>query len=131
LSFGYRSVVAGVNSRGEPIGHRLEIDELRAAIVRRIFDFGRGDSCQRIAARLNTEGVAGPRGTWSVSSLFGSPAKGSGILNNELYVGRYVWNRSRWVKHPDTGQRERFERPPEDWQIRSLPELRIVTDAAW
>ena len=26
LSYGYRSVVAGVNARGEPIGHRLEID---------------------------------------------------------------------------------------------------------
>ena len=47
-----------MNARGDPIGHRLEIDETRAAVVRRIFDaFGAGDSCQRIAADLNAEGV--------------------------------------------------------------------------
>jgi hypothetical protein len=37
----------------------------------------------------------------SVATLFGLPAKGSGILNNELYAGRCVWNRSRWVRQPD------------------------------
>ncbi len=28
-----------------------------------------------------------------------------GLLNNELYVGRLVWNRQRFVKNPDTGKR--------------------------
>jgi len=27
-----------------------------------------------------------------VSALYGSSGKGAGVLNNELYVGRYVWN---------------------------------------
>ena len=63
LSYGYRSVVAGVNARGEPIGHRLEIDDAQAAIVREIFArYGEGESCQRIAANLNARGVRGPRG---------------------------------------------------------------------
>lgn len=102
LSFGYRSVVAGVNPRGEPIGHRLEIDETQATIVREIFvRYAGGESCQRIAADLNARGVRGPRGgTWCVSALYGSPAKGAGVLNNELYIGRYVWNRSQWIKNP-------------------------------
>lgn len=132
ISYGYRSVVAGLNARSEPIGHRLEVDETKAGVVRRIFDaFGAGDSCQRIAACLNADGIAGPRGTWSVSALFGSPLKGSGILNNELYIGRYVWNRSQWVKDPDTGKRQRFVRPREQWQVVEKPELRIVSDEAW
>ena len=139
LSYGYRSVVAGVNPRGEPIGHRLEVEESHAEIVREIFaHYGAGHSCQRIAADLNARGVPGPRrrrdcsvGTWSVSALYGSPAKGSGILNNELYIGRYVWNRSRWTKNPDTKQRERAMRPRSEWIIEERPGLRIVDPDAW
>ncbi len=133
LSFGYRSVVAGVNARGEPIGHRLEIDQAQAEIVRQIFArYSGGESCQRIAAELNARGIRGPRGgTWSVSALYGSPAKGSGVLNNELYRGRYIWNRSRWVKDPDTRQRQRIARPCDEWQIEKRPELRIIDDAGW
>jgi site-specific DNA recombinase len=132
LSYGYRSVVVGTDARGQPIGHRLEVDSAKAAVVIRIFQaFGAGDSCQRIAATLNAEGVPGPRGTWSVSALFGSPAKGSGVLNNDLYVGRYVWNRSQWIKDPDTRKRQRVIRPREDWLVVERPELRIVTDDAW
>lgn len=75
---------------------------------------------------------AGTRGgTWSVSALYGSPAKGAGVLNNELYVGRYVWNRSLWVKDPDTGKRTRIDRPRTEWQIDERAELRIVPDAAF
>jgi DNA invertase Pin-like site-specific DNA recombinase len=133
LSFGYRSVVAGLNPRGEPIGHRLEIDEAQAVIVREIFmRYAAGESCQRIAADLNARGVRGPRGgTWCVSALYGSPAKGAGVLNNELYVGRYVWNRSQWIKNPDTGKRERFIRPESEWQSVARAELRILDDDSW
>jgi DNA invertase Pin-like site-specific DNA recombinase len=133
LSYGYRSVVAGINARGEPIGHRLEIDTEQADIVREIFQrYGANESCQRIAANLNARCIRGPRGgTWCVSALYGSPAKGAGVLNNELYVGRYVWNRSRWIKNPDTGKRERFIRPESEWQSVGRPELRIVDDESW
>lgn len=133
LSFGYRSVVSGVNAKGEAIGHRLEVDLAQAAIVREIFArYGAGDSCQRIAADLNGRAVAGPRGgTWCVSALYGSPAKGSGILNNDLYAGRYIWNRSRWAKDPDTKRRERIARPQSEWQIVERPDLRIVDAGAW
>jgi len=66
-----------------------------------------------------------------VSALYGSPNKGSGVLNNELYVGRYFWNRSKWIKNPDTGKRERFIRPDNEWQSVLRPELRIVEDELW
>ena len=66
-----------------------------------------------------------------MSALFGSPNKGSGVLNSELYVGRYIWNRSQWVKDPDSGKRKRIVRPETELQVRDCPELRIVDEAAW
>ncbi len=126
LSYGYRSEAVGDD-------RRLVIVEEQAAIVREIFArYGTGESCQRIAADLNARGVRGPRGgTWCVSALYGSPAKGAGVLNNELYIGRYVWNRSQWLKDPDTGKRTRMDRPRSEWQRADVLELRIVDDDAW
>ncbi|MFA5941399.1 MAG: recombinase family protein [Sinimarinibacterium sp.] len=133
LSYGYRSVVAGVDAKNEPIGFRLELVDEQAEVVREIFArYADGASCQKIAAELNRRGVRGPRGgTWCVSALYGSPAKGAGVLNNELYVGRYIWNRSRWVKDPDTRKRQRLQRPASEWKIEQRPELRILDDAMW
>jgi site-specific DNA recombinase len=126
LSYGYRSVPAGDD-------RQLEIVPEQADIVREIFRrYAGGESCQRIAAELNRRGVPGPRGhTWSVSALYGSPRKLAGLLSNPLYVGRAYWNRSQWIKDPDTGKRERVERPRHEWQVRDVPELRIVDDLTW
>ena len=125
ISFGYRTVPADG-------GNVLEIDPEKAATVRDIFRrFAAGESCQRIAADLNARGVRGPRGTWSVSAIYGSPNKGTGILCNELYVGRYIWNRTQWVKDPDTGKRQRIERPRGEWSVQRREDLRIVPDDLW
>lgn len=133
LSYGYRSTVAGLDAKGEPIGHRLEIDEPAAEVVRWIFErYADGWSCQKITHDLNRRGVPAPRGkTWAVSALYGSPLKGSGVLNNLLYIGEYVWNRSRWVKDPDTGKRVRLDRPAEEWKRSMRPELAILSRDAW
>jgi DNA invertase Pin-like site-specific DNA recombinase len=126
ISFGYRSV-------GDERGHRLEIDPEAAEWVRWIFSrYTEGWSCQRLAAELNKQHVRSPRGTtWAVSALYGSPAKGSGVLNNEIYIGRYIWNRSQWVKEPDTGRRQRLVRPRQEWCVVERPELRILSDELW
>jgi hypothetical protein len=57
--------------------------------------------------------------------------RGTGILNNELYLGRLVWNRLTYVKDPSTGRRR--SRRNAEAQIVSLgdPELRIVSDELW
>jgi site-specific DNA recombinase len=125
-AYGYRSVEA----EG---GKRLVIDETEADIVREIFRlFAAGQSARSIAHRLNERGVPSPRGgTWAVSALSGDAAKGLGLLNNEMYVGRWVWNKRQWLKDPDTGARRYIDRPREEWQTREMPELRIVTDEVW
>jgi len=125
-SYGYRIV------RGEG-GSQYEIDDEEARWVRWIFErYASGHSAGGIAHELNRLGVPSPRGsTWAKSAVYGSPIKGSGVLNNTLYVGRYVWNRSQWVKDPDTGRRQRVERPRAEWQEMDCPELRIVPESVW
>jgi site-specific DNA recombinase len=133
VSFGYRSVVAGVDAHGVPIGHRLEVEPETARWVKWIFEeFAAGASITTIVHGLNRQGISGPRGgTWARSALYGSPKKGSGVLNNEVYVGRYIWNRSTWRKDPDTGKWARLDRPRDEWVIEDRPELRIVPQAIW
>jgi DNA invertase Pin-like site-specific DNA recombinase len=126
LPYGYRSVAA----EG---GRRLEVDEEKAIWVRHIYArSAAGVSARAIAAELNHRRVPAPRGgTWAFSAIYGSPNKGCGILNNTVYRGLYVWNRSQWLKDPDTGRRRRIERPRAEWREVDLPHLRIVPDALW
>ena len=95
-------------------------------------DYAAGKSPRRIAQEHNVESVPGPRGKgWGPSTLFGNVKRGNGILNNELYVGKLVWNRQRFLKDPDTGRRVARPNPKDDWIVQEVPELRIIDDALW
>jgi site-specific DNA recombinase len=109
------------------------IDELEAEVVRRIFrDYAVGKSPRRIAFELNADGVPCPSGGgWGPSTINGNSARGTGILNNELYVGRLVWNRLRYAKNPDTGKRVSRLNLPEQWVTHEVPHCRIVSDELW
>src|SRR5688572_2545642 len=131
LCYGYRvvkSLSGGIVTTGE-----REIEPTEAAIVERIFrEYVAGVAPKAIARRLNQDGVAGPfGGTWSPSTIHGNSKRGTGILNNELYVGRLIWNRLRYVKNPDTGKRISRLNPTCEWMSREVPELRIVPDDLW
>ena len=131
VSFGYRIVRRlenGVVTTGE-----REIVPDEATIVRRIFnDYRAGASPKQIAKALNAEGVRGPRGAlWSPSTIHGTPERGIGILHNELYIGRLVWNRQRFLKDPDSGKRVARANPPSEWITKDVPELRIIDDELW
>ena len=67
-----------------------------------------------------------------MAALYGTPKAGSGLLNNELYVGRYIWNRREWLKDPDDATRRVPRmRPRSEWKVVERPDLRIIDDAAW
>src|SRR3954454_14821635 len=69
-----------------------------------------------------------PRGSfWIGSTINGLAERGSGILRNELYIGRLIWNRVRMVKDPETGRRVSRPNPKQDWQIVAVPDLTIVS----
>ncbi len=131
ISYGYRIVRRfenGVVTTGE-----REVVPEEAAIVRRIFnDYLAGSSPKQIAKTLNAEAVRGPQGgLWSPSTIHGNPRRRNGILHNELYVGRLVWNRQRFLKDPDTGKRIARMNPPSEWIMKNVPELRIIDDELW
>ena len=70
-------------------------------------------------------------GKWLASAIHGDTKRGSGILNNQMYIGQYVWNRRRSRKKLKSGDREYLLRPAEDWIVVSHPELRIVSEDLW
>lgn len=131
-AYGYR-VLRSLGPDGLPITGERRIDPAEAAIIRRIFvDFADGHSRKAIARALNGEGIPGPRGMlWRDTAIRGHQSRGTGILNNELYVGRLVWNRQRYVKDPSTGKRVSRPNPPEAWITTEVPELRIIDDTLW
>jgi hypothetical protein len=54
------------------------------------------------------------------------PKRGNGILSNELYIGRIVWNRQRFIKDAETGKRVSRLNPRDEWVVQEVPELRII-----
>jgi len=102
-------------------------------VVRRIFrDYAAGLSPKRIVRALNQEGLPAPRGgAWAPSAINGDRSKGTGILNNRLYIGELIWNRQKWIKDPDTGRRVARGNAAESHVIEQVPELRIVSDEVW
>ncbi|MDP0930352.1 recombinase family protein, partial [Paracoccus onubensis] len=131
-SYGY-DVVKKLDANGEPIRGDRTINPVQAEVIRRIFrDYAAGKSAKRIAAELNHDGVEAPSGgAWGFSTINGNRKRGNGILNNEMYIGKIVWNRQRFVRDPDTGKRQARPNPEEEWVIQQAPELRIIEDGLW
>ncbi|WP_299363788.1 recombinase family protein [uncultured Paracoccus sp.] len=132
LCFGY-NVIKQLDARGDPIRGDREINEAEANVVRRIFrEFAAGVGPRTIARTLNEEGVPGPAGKlWSDTTIRGHVKRGTGLVNNELYIGRLIWNRLRYIKDPSTGKRVSRLNPESEWIIKDVPELRIVDDELW
>ena len=125
LAFGYRI-------RSGNVGER-EIVDAEATVVRRIFEsYANGLSPRKIAMTLNEENIPGPGGRkWSNTTIRGQADRGTGILNNDLYVGLLVWNRCSYIKDPRTGKRLARPNPSEQWERVEVPELRIIDDRLW
>ncbi len=107
-------------------------------LARTAFIRASGRSPLHIAAGLNADGIPAPRhkvdggsGHWKQNTINGNKARGTGIRNNELYGGRRVWNRLRYVKDPITRSRVSRIRPADEWIIRDVPELHIVSEEVW
>jgi site-specific DNA recombinase len=117
----------GFNNAGEPV-------EPEASIARELFTrYAAGDAMNAIVNDLNLRGVPSPGSTWKrktrrqdgrwlISALHA-------ILTNDRYIGRVVWNRSKWDKDPDSGHRIRRERPESEWIVNQGE--RLVDDLTW
>jgi DNA invertase Pin-like site-specific DNA recombinase len=111
---------------------RYEVNQKESVIVRRIFEMAaEGKSLKTITKTLNGDAVPPPRkrskkedASWCHNAI-------REMLRNELYIGRFIWNRSQFIKQPGTNRRLRRMRPESEWIIVDKPELRIIDDALW
>jgi len=125
--FGYRTSL-------RQDGAEWIVFEPEAEVVRRILRmYADTMSLKGIAAKLNAEGLAFPakatrrgptRRGWAVSTIHT-------ILANEKYIGRWVWNKTMFVKDPVTGRRSPVVRPKDDWIVEERPDLAIVDPELW
>lgn len=93
----------------------------REIVVELFTRYAAGETLKAIVSDLNRRGVPSPganwkqrcgvRGKWLVSALHA-------LLRNEKYIGRVIWNKSQWVKDPDSGKRIRRERPRDEWIVK-------------
>ena len=133
IAYGYRAVKQ-FDANGERVRGDHEIAPGEALIIKRIFEeYARGNkSPKAIAAHLNAENIPAPSGkAWGQSTINGNRRRGTGILNNELYIGALVWNRQRFIKDPATGKRVTRLNPESEWVRKDVPELRIIDQDLW
>ncbi|MEM5503082.1 recombinase family protein [Ahrensia kielensis] len=121
------------DEKGKRIGGIESINSQEAGIIREIMErYAEGQSALTIAKQLNQRQIPSPTGgKWSFSTILGNPKRGTGILNNELYIGKRVWNRQSYNKNIVTGRRMAFPNPESEWLHADMPELRIVSDELW
>jgi len=131
-TFGY-DVVKRIDDNGEYARGERAINQEQAEIVRGIFsDYVKGISPRAISAALNKRGVAAPTGgDWGASTIYGNRERGTGVLNNELYVGKLVWNRLTYLKDPNIGKRVSRPNPESEIVRNDVPELRIIDQDVW
>jgi DNA invertase Pin-like site-specific DNA recombinase len=131
-AYGY-DIVKEFDHNGAPITGQMQINQFEARIIQRIFiEFSEGKSPRQIAKVLNEENISGPHGkTWTDTVIRGHRKKGTGILNNERYIGKIVWNKQRFIKNPETGKRISRLNPKDEWIIQENPELSLISENLW
>lgn len=132
ISYGYR-VVRRFGTDGLPISGLREIDQDQAAVINRIFrEYVAGKGPRIIARTLNAEGIPSPTGgLWHASAINGSAKRRNGVLHNDLYAGRVIYNRQTFRKDPDTGKRVPRINPESEWVTVEATALRIVDEELW
>ena len=132
IAFGY-SMANTIGPSGRAIRGLRVIDQEQAAIVLRIFkEYAENESPKRIAERLNAEGILGPRGgAWKAGTIYGDDKRKHGMLQNRLYIGQLVFNRTSKKLHPVLRKERIRPNAESDWVFQDKPDLRIVSDELW
>ncbi|BEV02240.1 recombinase family protein [Novosphingobium olei] len=137
IAYGYRTANR-IDDRGKLVRGLRVIDEDQADVVRRIFaEYIAGASPRAIAEGLNNDGMPSPGGRlagpsfWRASTIYGDRKRRNGILQNRLYIGELVFNRTRKVVDPRTRKPVIVAQPESEWIVEPAPQLRIVDEATW
>lgn len=132
-AYGYRVVRGVVDSKGANVNGLREIDEEPAAIIRRIYqEYAAGRKIPQIIAGLNRDNIPAPAGgLWKRNALMGGAKKQEGILRNEIYTGKLIFNRSHVVRDPVTNKKRFVLNPEAEWTKVDVPHLRIIEEDLW
>lgn len=132
MAYGYRKANR-LLADGELIRGLREIDDNQARVVLRIFEeYAAGESPRAIAGRLNAETVPGPRGgIWRQTTIAGDRKRQNGILQNRIYIGMIVHDRTRKISDPRTRRTLIRANDENTWLSSEAPHLRIVIDDLW
>ena len=131
IAYGYRNA-SHVDATGKFVRGLREIIPDQADVLRRIFrEYADGMSPIMIAKRLNSECIPGPRGPWLAGSIVGDRKRRNGILQNRIYIGQLVHNRSTKVANPKTRKNLIKALPSTEWDIVDVESLRIIPQDLW
>jgi site-specific DNA recombinase len=94
----------------DPASHKYVVNEVEASVVRTIFErYADGVGYNQLLTYLNGMGYRTKRGLpFGKNSLYG-------ILQNEKYVGRFIFNKK--LEKDISGKRNPQVKPKEDWII--------------
>jgi DNA invertase Pin-like site-specific DNA recombinase len=132
LCYGYR-LGQQRDANGDRIKGLREIEPAEAETVLWIFEqYANGVSPAAIAQDLNARAVPGPQQKyWRDDTIRGDGKRQTGILHNELYVGRIVWNKQNYRKNPESERRTARLNDKSAWVVTEVPSMRIVSDELW
>ncbi|MBI5017122.1 MAG: recombinase family protein [Deltaproteobacteria bacterium] len=109
-------------------GSVVRVLEEQAVVVRRIFEeYASGRDATAIVGGLNEDGITAPGGVsrlWVASTV-------RGMLRNEKYTGRWVWNKTAKHMDPLTGMVRVVPQPESEWVVMEQEALRIVPQEIW
>ena len=136
--YGYKNVPdehpTRIGEYGRPLvlGVTRKIIREEAAVVQRIFTmYAEGLSLDKIAKALRADNVPAPRPPRRNSLVGWSPDGISAILQNQIYLGRYIWNRTTNLRDPKTRRIVTRPNPESEWKTSERPDWRIVSDELW
>jgi hypothetical protein len=86
-----------------------------------------GYSPRVICQGLNAEGIPSPRGkAWNHTTFIRGSFSAGGILENEAYIGRFVFGRSNMVRDPESRRKVHRPADPGERVVIEKPELAII-----
>lgn len=108
------------------------VNETEAGIIREIFEWSAtGYSLKKIAGILNERKTPPPQKRKDRPHATWCPTAIREMLRRELYIGRRVWKKTKFLKTPGTNKRVARPRPMAEWKVQEVPEHRIISDDLW
>lgn len=133
IPYGYEVDHDKTDDNGDRIRGYIKINPYQAQIIYRIFEeIIAGKSAIQIAKGLNADGIPGPSNIpWKDTVIRGNRVLKAGIINNEIYKGILVYNKTNTVINPSTGKKVTRLNPEKEWVREPAPDLCIVGDNVW